>query len=1315
MYVGMKFNLSFFSLFLLLGFIPFQANSQTIHKDLTKAIKFYQEQKNEKARSLVQKHKESEDNYNQLLARLLEVRWSGREKATEQIAKIRGRNLYSDVEKVNPTDSLIGFYWLTMAEHFERNMKNPENASSLFDRAMKNYKISYSDNPKALARKYKDQGDFYRIAKKNNNAVEAYSRTDSIYQKHNFTRDLLLADCYQQVHRCLGFDQKYSKSIAWFDKALDLFQQLSLYDHQVRLYFNQASNYFDQGSFEKSVEAFEQARKLILAHNATKYVPIALIHQRVSGIHAYKFKDYPKAIDVAKSGLPLIPNDGKTYWTEYYLNYLIAYSFKFLRQADSALVYAQNAFRLETTIVKDTCKLGNAYQDLGVFKRDAGDIKGSLEAFEKLANLVANCGASKSEQLTNFQKLGVEYMNQLSDSRKAEHYWNKTHAIWKELQMPENKEYAVLLLDLGNAHANNGNGEMAKNMLKRSIELFRKYADKNMEYRARKDLGSTYLDLEQLDSAYEVLSRGLKEGTAKNIDRQYVGLFNIHLAEYFEKVRDLDNAMRHYRVADSYFSGLQKAKTYDRIASIHFQNDLYDSALFYYDQYESLLIRERQFSPNSQMLLFGNKGKILKNQGKLSEATDLFEKAVSIYEENFGVDAFWAMSSYISLIECYQSMGQAEKYNAVLEKLEPLLPEPGGLRDRNYVRIFNSLGSHYFASDPTKSVAYIQQAFYHNSLTFSAQDSLNNPTATEFINPDDFLSTARRKAAALSKIADQADSVYRKEGGYLAELMAARIDNYLGKDNTAIYELALDTYALCDTIINYTRELYSTDEAKQELSSQATEIFELAIFSAYAAHTRTGDLKFLERAYQFMAQNKARTLLESVERTQAKKFSGVSQEWINKEQQLQESVTQLGILYGSTKDPSIKAKYDEARIKLNTLHRELRSSNSRYASLRSSDNIATARGIQNSLMDNTGYIEYFVTMEQAGAIIATMTRDKLDFHFVNFDFPLDRRIRGFRNAMLTKLDGPTKTFGKDLYKALIDPVKEHVGNKDKWIIVPDNMLGYVPFEAFMDENDQYLIGTKEISYSYSGTLFSKNKPGHPEVKSVLAFAPVFENEETNLLVATKERAITKFNAELEPSRTFLRDGGRISTLPGTAKEVEQIDALYKSKGANSDFFMHKDANEEQIKNMDLTRYSYLHFATHGIVDESNPQLSGLIMSQDATSQEDCILYSGEVFNLELDAELVTLSACETGLGKVVKGEGIIGLSRAFLYAGTENVQVSLWKVSDASTSQLMVDFYEDVMDGQSNATALRNAKLKLLNEDRFKAPYYWAPFILIGQ
>lgn len=193
----------------------------------------------------------------------------------------------------------------------------------------------------------------------------------------------------------------------------------------------------------------------------------------------------------------------------------------------------------------------------------------------------------------------------------------------------------------------------------------------------------------------------------------------------------------------------------------------------------------------------------------------------------------------------------------------------------------------------------------------------------------------------------------------------------------------------------------------------------------------------------------------------------------------------------------------------------------------------------------------------------------------------------------------------------------------------------------------------------------------------------------------------------------------------TKKEVNGILDRFKSSynvferwfGNKAAVYLEEDAREASVKTDKLGEYRILHFATHGLVNEKNPQLSGLILSpEDSTSKEDGILHLGEIYNLNLNADLVVLSACETGLGQVAKGEGIIGLTRGFLYAGASNVLVSLWQVSDVTTADLMVDFYDKMLGGMSKPEALRAAKLQMIRRHpEYAKPYYWAPFILVGR
>ncbi len=163
-------------------------------------------------------------------------------------------------------------------------------------------------------------------------------------------------------------------------------------------------------------------------------------------------------------------------------------------------------------------------------------------------------------------------------------------------------------------------------------------------------------------------------------------------------------------------------------------------------------------------------------------------------------------------------------------------------------------------------------------------------------------------------------------------------------------------------------------------------------------------------------------------------------------------------------------------------------------------------------------------------------------------------------------------------------------------------------------------------------------------------------------------------------------------------------------------FTGPDATEDTVKtNALVATASNLHFASHGLLDERHPELSGLRLTHAPGSKEDGLLQVREIFNLELRADLVVLSACRSGLGKVVSGEGLIGMTRAFFYAGAGSVVVSLWQVDDDSTSDLMVSFYRYLQQVGDKSEALRRAKLELIDRSQYFHPYFWAPFILVGR
>jgi CHAT domain-containing protein len=299
-------------------------------------------------------------------------------------------------------------------------------------------------------------------------------------------------------------------------------------------------------------------------------------------------------------------------------------------------------------------------------------------------------------------------------------------------------------------------------------------------------------------------------------------------------------------------------------------------------------------------------------------------------------------------------------------------------------------------------------------------------------------------------------------------------------------------------------------------------------------------------------------------------------------------------------------------------------------------------------------------------------------------------VRGFNNSLFYSDFDTYKKTATALTKVLVPKLNSSI---KQVVIVPSGRLGTLPFEALPlnvkkitdFRNAEFLVNKYSVSYEFSTTLMVQMN-GTPSTRSgdasIYLCAPVQFPEKDNL-----------------------------SELPGTEAEVNTIAGLFGNSAQVAKFM---DANETSIKKSDLSRFNYLHFATHGIVDETEPELSRIFLN--GSKQDDGNLFSGEIFNLQLKADLAVLSACQTGLGKFSKGEGVIGLSRALTYAGAKSIIVSFWSVSDESTAELMTAFYKTILQNKNKnlPSALREAKLQLIKDDKFSAPYYWAPFILIG-
>lgn len=300
-----------------------------------------------------------------------------------------------------------------------------------------------------------------------------------------------------------------------------------------------------------------------------------------------------------------------------------------------------------------------------------------------------------------------------------------------------------------------------------------------------------------------------------------------------------------------------------------------------------------------------------------------------------------------------------------------------------------------------------------------------------------------------------------------------------------------------------------------------------------------------------------------------------------------------------------------------------------------------------------------------------------------------------------------------LFSSLLGELAQRIEVSGKLVIVPDGVLHYLPFEALI-QNGRYLLEDHEISYLPSASMLglwqtSPEGAAEPDRMELLAFGdPTFGPDPKRYSGRAAQNPTGVVARQLRASRGF-----HLAQLPRTRDEVEYISGLFPH--GQTRVYLGPDSTEDALKGESLRRYRRLHFATHSLINESSPSRSAVVLAIDSDPAQDGLLEVREISELDLDCDLVVLSACQTARGQLLSGEGVVGLTRAFLYAGARSVVVSLWSVTDISTGQLMKRFYCGLADNLGTAAALRAAKLKMLRAAETRHPYYWSPFVAIGK
>jgi CHAT domain-containing protein/Tfp pilus assembly protein PilF len=574
-------------------------------------------------------------------------------------------------------------------------------------------------------------------------------------------------------------------------------------------------------------------------------------------------------------------------------------------------------------------------------------------------------------------------------------------------------------------------------------------------------------------------------------------------------------------------------------------------------------------------------------------------------------------------------------------------------------------------------------------------------------------------------------------------------------------------------IINTLRTKVASRDLRSSYFASVQDLYKLHIDLLMRLHRRQPTARFDVAALQTYEQARARSLIDLLTEASADIRQGVDPGLLARERSLQqmlnaEAERQIRLLGGQHTAESaaaVQRKIEELLTQLLAIEADLKARSPRYAALTQPTPLGLAE-IQTAVTDDaTLLLEYSLGEERSYLWAVTATsfssyelppRATIEAaarrcyelltarnRFVKFETADEKRER------VRQADAEYPNAATALSNMLLGPVAAQLGQK-RLLVVPDGALEYLPFAALAVPGEASTASPQNArgqvpfvplmvhhevtsipSASTLAVLRGDLQWRAPAEKVVAVFAdPVFDKTDERLTevlsrnVGGGHHRAPAAGAEEKIAASELEGPGKSSDevqalprLPYTRQEAEAILALAPPTGRKAALGF--EANRTAAMSEDLSKYRIIHFATHSFLDSMHPELSGIALSmldRQGRPQEG-FLRSHEIFNLRLGAELVVLSGCRTGLGKEVKGEGLYGMTRGFMYAGSKRVLVSLWDVQDQATARLMTDFYRGLLGPKrpTTAAALRTAQIAIWHEGRWQAPYYWAGFVLQGE
>ncbi len=881
--------------------------------------------------------------------------------------------------------------------------------------------------------------------------------------------------------------------------------------------------------------------------------------------------------------------------------------------------------------------------------------------------------------------------------------------------------------------------EMAVTQLHQALSAYQAANDTDGEAETLVTLGLIYDNLGQTQRAIECYDRALPLRRASSEPAGLMQLFN-NLARAYDHAGEKRRAVDYYRQAVAQADTLRDHRSGSVLrTNLGYTLDILGEKQEALDLLEQAVTLARQASDAAiEADAINNQGLVYESLGLLPRAQEHLERAISLYRQLN--DRRSLAVALTNLARVHYKARRFEPARLALEEALPLRRETGDKRGE--ANTLTGLGNISVQQDkPDPGQRYFEQALALRRETGDRRGegvTLASIAATfTRLGQPDAAQTHYEQALALFQAVGDRTS----EANLLYQL--ARLHRQ-AQDFPAARARIEQSIAIVENL----RTKVASQELRSAYFASVRDYYSLYIDILMQLHRQQPEAGFDAQALYASERARARSLLDLLAEANVSIRQGIDPELQNRERQLQSRLAAAAdrltiLLIRQAPEPERQALREEIASlseDLDRTRREIRERHPHYAAL-TYPTPPTVAEIQQQLLDaKTTLLVYHLGEFHSYAWVLTANR------LTSFELlpgnTINAAARLFWQACQQPTHDPTAD-GEALARLVLAPLAPQLTGQ-RLVVIPDEGLHYVPFVALPDPRHpgHLLVERHELIHIPSATALLaqfQRTAARPTPKGELAVLadPVFDVDDPRLpgqapatlarLGETREIGLKVSQSRLEQAAQHVglmaadvddvdNAAATIPRLPGTRREADAILALApKARRMSLTDFA---ANRENFLAGDLAQYRILHIASHGLVDNERPELSSLLVSRfDATGQpREGVVGLPDIFNLQLSAELVVLSACKTGLGTFVRGEGLIGLTRGFMYAGASQIVVSLWSISDQSTARLMTHFYRAMLrDKRPPAVALRQAQLDMRREPRYRHPFFWAPFQVHGQ